>query len=79
MHVFNHQNHGQTQNKTIQVDQMTYFSCQNNSRGVSLEVRVEDTSRDDFSQTIEQIINQDMGKMRVMQIIHKPRHNKCPS
>ena len=79
MHVFNHHNHGQTQNKTIQVDKMTYFSCQNNSRGVSLEVCVEDTSRDDFSQTIEQIVNQDMGKMRVMKIIHKPFHNKCSS
>ena len=64
MHVFNHQNHGQTQNKTIQVDQMTYFSCQNNSRGVSLAISVEDTFGDDFSQTIEQIVNQDMGKMR---------------
>ena len=77
MHVFNHQNHGQTQNKTIQFDQMTYFSCQNNSRWVSLEVLVEDTSGDEFSQTIEQIVNQDMGKMRVMQIIHKPHHIKC--
>jgi len=79
MHVFNNQNHSQTQNKTIQVDQMTYFSCQNNYRGVYLVASVEDTSGDDFSQTIEQIVNQDMGKMRVMQIIHKPRHNKCSS
>ena len=58
---------------------MTYFSCQNNSRGVSLEVCVEDTSGDDFSQTIEQIVNQDMGMMRVIESIHKPRHNKCYS
>ena len=79
MHVFNNQNHSQTQNKTIQVDQMTYFSCKNNSRGVSLEVSVEDTSREEFSQTIEQIVNQDMGKMRLIQSIHKPRHNKCSS
>ena len=79
MHVFNHQNHGKTQNKTIQVDQMIYFSCQKNSRGVSLEVSVEDTSGDEFSQTIEQIVNQDMGKMRVIQSIHKTRHNKCSS
>ena len=66
MHVFNHQNQGQTQNKTIQVDQMTYFSCQNNSRGVSLAVSVEDTSRDDFSQTVEQIVNQDMGNIDIL-------------
>ena len=58
---------------------MLYFSCQNNSRGISLVVSVEDTSGDDFSQTIEQIVNQDMGKMRVIQSIHKPRHNKCSS
>ena len=63
----------------MQVDQITYFSCQKNSRRVSLAVSVEDTSGDDFSQTIEQIVNQDMGKMRVMQIIHKPHHNKCSS
>ena len=58
---------------------MTYLSCQNNCRGVSLEVRVEDTSGDEFSQTIEQIFNQDMGKMRLMKIIHKPHHTKCSS